>query len=61
MFFCSLIEELCTKEGNDKTGCKLNFGHECTLHAFCKFFYKRGDCVASMRNIQKNTTPFRGK
>ena len=29
MFFCSLIEELCTKEENDKTGCKLNFGHEC--------------------------------
>ena len=31
MFLSSLIEELCTKEENDKTGCKLNFGHECTL------------------------------
>ena len=30
MFLCSLIEELCSKEENDKTGCKLNFGHECT-------------------------------
>ena len=29
MFLSSLIEELCTKEENDKTGCKLNFGYEC--------------------------------
>ena len=29
MFFCSLIEELCTKEENDKTACNFNFGHEC--------------------------------
>ena len=29
MFFRSLNEELCTKEENDKTGCKLNFGHKC--------------------------------
>ena len=29
MFLSSLIEELWTKEENDKTGCKLNFGHEC--------------------------------
>ena len=29
MFLSSLIEELCTKEENDKTGCKLNFEHEC--------------------------------
>ena len=29
MFLCSLIEELCTKEENDKTGCNFNFGHEC--------------------------------
>ena len=28
MFLCSLIEELCTKEENDKTGCNFNFGHE---------------------------------
>ena len=31
MFLSSLIEELCTKKENDKTGCKLNFGHECNL------------------------------
>ena len=31
MLLSSLIEELCTKEENDKTGCKLNFGHECIL------------------------------
>ena len=30
MFFCSLIEELCTKEENYKTSCNFNFGHECT-------------------------------
>ena len=30
MFLCSLIEELCTKEENDKTGCNFNFGHECS-------------------------------
>ena len=29
MFLCSLIEELCTKEENDKTGCNYNFGHKC--------------------------------
>ena len=29
MFYCSLIEELCTKEENDETGCNFNFGHEC--------------------------------
>ena len=34
MFLCSLIEELCTKEENDKTGCNFNFGHECILCMF---------------------------
>ena len=29
MFLCSLIEELCTKEENDKTDCDFNFGHQC--------------------------------
>ena len=29
MFLSLLIEELCTKEENDKTGCNFNFGHEC--------------------------------
>ena len=30
MFFCSLIEELCTKEENYKTSCNFNFGHVCS-------------------------------
>ena len=29
MFLCSLIEELCKKEENDKAGCNFNFGHQC--------------------------------
>ena len=29
MFFCSLIEELCTKEENYKSSCNFNFAHEC--------------------------------
>ena len=28
VFFCSLIEELCTKEEYYKTSCNFNFGHE---------------------------------
>ena len=31
-FFCSLIEELCTKEENYKTSCNFNFGHECVMN-----------------------------
>ena len=31
MFLRSLIEELLTKEENDKTGCNFNFGHECII------------------------------
>ena len=27
MFLCSLVEELYTKEENDKIGCNFNFGH----------------------------------
>ena len=34
MFFCSLIEELCTKEENYKTSCNFNFGHECRKTPF---------------------------
>ena len=30
MFVCSLIEELCAKEGNNKTGCSLNFEQQCS-------------------------------
>ena len=31
IFLCSLTEELCTKEENDKTSCNFNFGRECNL------------------------------
>ena len=34
MFFCSIIEELCTKEENYKTSCNFNFGHECNFAEF---------------------------
>ena len=34
MFLCSLIEELCTKEVKDKTGCNFNFGYECISSEF---------------------------
>ena len=37
MFLCSLIEELRTKEENDKTGCNFNFGHECITTYGVKF------------------------
>ena len=31
MFLSSLIEELCTKEENNKVGCTLIFGGQCIL------------------------------
>ena len=31
MFLSSLIEELCTKEENNKAGCTLTFGGQCIL------------------------------
>ena len=37
MFLCSLIEDLFTKEENDKTGCNFNFGHECIFFRFSKW------------------------
>ena len=37
MFLCSLIEELCTKEENDKTGCNFNFGHVCIISGIESF------------------------
>ena len=39
MFLCSLFEELCTKDKNDKTGCNFNFGHECII--IYSFIYVR--------------------
>ena len=32
MFLSSLIEELCTKEENNKAGCALTFGGQCILY-----------------------------
>ena len=39
MSFCSLIEELCTKEENYKTSCNFNFGLECIFFTsvLCSF------------------------
>ena len=48
MFLCSLIEELCTKEENDKTGGNFNFGHECMSGVSFLFFP-----VFSTKNIPK--------
>ena len=31
MFLRSLIEELCTKEENNKAGCTLTFGGQCSI------------------------------
>ena len=41
MFFCSLIEELCTKEENYKTSCNFNFGHKCKF--VCKNYMQSLD------------------
>ena len=39
MSLCSLVEKLCTKEENVKTGCNFNFGHECnSIVAFYDVF-----------------------
>ena len=43
-----LVEELCTKEENDKTGCNFNFGHECRIRALM--------CVLSEYSQQKAGT-----
>ena len=37
MFLCLLIEELYTKEENNKTGCSFNFEHQCILQALIDF------------------------
>ena len=41
MSSCSLIAELCTKEGNDKTGCNFNFGHQYIWHSFSYLLLKQ--------------------
>ena len=43
MFFCSLIEEWCTKEENYKKSCNFNFGRECILvgkYDIWKYFFQ---------------------
>ena len=57
MFLCTLIEELCTKEENDKTSCNFNFGHECI---YCLFymeqtFYPKRYC--NFKNTDCNNYP----
>ena len=39
MFLCSFIEELCTKEENNKTGCSFNFEHQC-IYKIIQFYTK---------------------
>ena len=50
MFLCSLIEELCTNEENDKTGCNFNFGHECII---CYFFFFHLNYFLDRENVLK--------
>ena len=45
MFFCSLIEELYTKEENYKTIHNFNFGHECIVN----FVIKEMSCVYKIK------------
>ena len=40
MFLSSLIQELCTKEENGKSGCTFNFGHECIFYLFISIYFK---------------------
>ena len=50
MFFCSLIEELCTKEEKYKTSCNFNFGHECTPCPNKNYFIKK-DILCIRHNL----------
>ena len=56
MFLCSLIEELCTKEENDKTDCNFNFGHECIFvnkfKDLCIFLHRV--CYSKMLSVHHN-------
>ena len=51
MFFCSLIEELCTKEENSKTSCNFNFGHECNF--FVHFLQISMNEISSSKKLEK--------
>ena len=46
MFLSSLIEELCTKEENNKAGCTLTFGGQCRENPYVLLFidWKKNGC-----------------
>ena len=46
MFLSSLIEELCSKEENNKAGCTLTFGGQCILD----FYHKLLQNLESFKN-----------
>ena len=48
MFLCSWIEELCTKEENNETGCSLNFEHQCIL--WDKNIYDMLSCIYNINS-----------
>ena len=51
MFLCSLIEELCTKEENGKTGRNFNFGHECNTKYVYRWVFQA--TVITLINLTK--------
>ena len=59
MFLCSLIEELCTKEENDKTGCNFNFGHECIWNNILRSYRMNEDKIPK-GNDETYTLPIFG-
>ena len=55
VFFCSLIEELCTKEENYKTSCKFNFGHECNIfHEMLTMLHRHIESDNQYTEIDRN-------
>ena len=57
MFLSSLIEELCTKEENNKAGCTLTFGRKCRL--FGRYEDLSDNCIFHLNTIIKITSLFR--
>ena len=53
MFFCSSIDELCTKEENYKTSCNFNFGHECNCLKHSEIPCISEYATFLLRNIKK--------
>ena len=59
MFFSSLIEELFTKEENNKAGCTLTSGEQCIMYTFgnilavfrfCEFCSYRNNVIDALKN-----------